>query len=326
MIDELFPDLFRLEVPLPRSPLKTLNAYLIRGRDRHLLIDTGFNRPECHEAMSGALNSLGVAGVDLDFFLTHMHADHSGLAATISGPGAVFYASEKDGLAINNTTRGPEYWTGFLRRMIPHGMSEEQITQLSELHPAILYCPSHELDFTTVGTGDMLEYGGFSLRVIEVPGHTPGHLALYEPSRKILFPGDLILGDITPNICRWPDVADSLGAYLDSLNAVEKLDIAHTLPGHRSLVRDVTARINELRAHHEKRLEEVRFLLRNGAKNAYQIASGMTWGLRGGWEDFPIQHKWFATGEALAHLDRLVALGEAEERLAVDAVVFALDV
>ena len=48
----------------------------------------------------------------------------------------------------------------------------------------------------------------------------------------------------------------------------------------------------------------------------------MTWGLRGDWENFSIQHKWFATGEALAHLDHLVVLGEAEERLVSGDAVF----
>ena len=173
MIDELFSGVFRLEIPLPHSPLKMLNAYLIRGQERHLLIDTGFNRSECHAVLSDALNSIGVNNCELDFFLTHRHADHCGLASSICGPGAIFYASAKDSTAINNTTHWPEYWTDFLRRMIPHGMNEEQITQISEIHPAILYCPSHELDFSIVGTGDILQYGGYTLTVIEVPGHTP---------------------------------------------------------------------------------------------------------------------------------------------------------
>lgn len=324
MVDEILPGILRLEIPLPRNPLKALNAYLIRGRERHLLVDTGFNRPECRDALCGALDSLGIAARDLDFFLTHMHADHSGLAATVSGPDAVFYASAADGNGINNTTRGPAYWDGVLRRMIPHGMSEEQIARMSALHPAILYCPSRELDFTVAGTGDVLRYGEYALSVIETPGHTPGHLVLYEPSRKILFSGDLILGDITPNICRWPNMADSLGQYLTSLDVVEKLDITLTLPGHRSLVRDVAARIGELREHHEKRLDEVRSLLRSGAKNAYDVASGMTWDMRGEWPDFPVQQQWFATGEALAHLDRLTALGEAEEKRTDGAVLFTL--
>ncbi len=324
MITELFPNIYRIEVPLPRNPLKMLNAYLIRGKKRHLLIDTGFNRPECLEAMNGALDSLGVARGDLDFFITHLHADHSGLVADLcESADAVIYASAKDSVSINNTTRGPSYWTGFLESMIPHGFSREQVEELSKTHPAIRYCPSHELDFTIASPGDVLEYGGYTLQVLDAKGHTPGLLVLYEPSNKLLFSSDLILGDITPNIARWPGVKDSLGDFFDSLAAIATMDVALTLPGHRSLVPDTNQRIRELYAHHGRRLDEVRRLLQEGPQQAYAIAAKMTWDMRGTWEDFAVAQKWFACGEAQSHLDRLVVLGEAEEIDRGDTVVFA---
>ena len=325
MAEELFPGIFRIEIPLPRNPLRMLNAYLVKGGPgRHLLIDTGFNRPECLEAMNAALDALGVARKDLDFFITHLHADHSGLVADLCEGGARIYASEKDGDSINKTTRGPSYWTDFLRTMIPHGFSETQVEELSTTHPAIRYCPSRELDFTVSAPGDILEYGGYRLHVLDGKGHTPGLLVLHEPENNILFSNDLILGDITPNVARWPGVADSLGDFLNSLAAVEAMDIALTLPAHRSLVHDTRGRIRELYAHHERRLDEVRRILQDGPLQGYAVAAQMTWDMRGTWEDFPVPQKWFACGEALAHLDRLVALGEAEERRKGDIVVFAL--
>ena len=47
MIEEVYKNIFRIEVPLPGTPLKSLNAYCIVGGERALLIDTGFNLPEC---------------------------------------------------------------------------------------------------------------------------------------------------------------------------------------------------------------------------------------------------------------------------------------
>jgi len=323
MTEQLFPRIYKIEIPLPRNPLKMLNAYLVRGEKRHLLIDNGFNRPECFEAMTEALDALDVDRRDLDFFLTHMHADHCGLTADLcDGGDTVIYASAKDGESINNTTRGPAYWMGFLRTMIPHGFSEEQVVELSRTHPACRFCPSHALDYTVCSPGDILEYGGYRFRVLDGKGHTPGLLALFEPSNNLLFSSDLILGDITPNITRWPGVKDSLGDFLDSLAVVEKMDISLTLPAHRSLVPDTRERIRELYAHHERRLNEVRDLLREGPQQAYAVASRMTWDMRGTWEEFPVPQKWFACGEALSHLDRLVALGEAEEVTQGDVIVF----
>ena len=208
--------------------------------------------------------------------------------------------------------------------MIPHGFSEEQVEELSKTHPAIRFCPSHELEFVTVGHGDVLEYGNYAFQVIDARGHTPGLLVLYEPVNKILFSADLILGDITPNVARWPNVKDSLGDFLNSLAAVEKMDVALTLPSHRSLVPDTNKRIHELYAHHEKRLNEVRELLKKGPQQAYDVAAQMTWDMRGTWEEFPVPQKWFACGEALSHLDRLVVLGEAKEVPQGDKIVFSL--
>ena len=47
---EIIPNLFQIPVPLPDNPLRELNAYLIRGTDRSLLIDTGFRLPPCRGA------------------------------------------------------------------------------------------------------------------------------------------------------------------------------------------------------------------------------------------------------------------------------------
>ena len=54
------PDIYNLYVPLPDNPLKNLNCYIIKTDDRSLVIDTGFNRPECLEAMTEGLKELDI--------------------------------------------------------------------------------------------------------------------------------------------------------------------------------------------------------------------------------------------------------------------------
>ncbi|MFR1234608.1 MAG: hypothetical protein ACLSCQ_15080 [Evtepia gabavorous] len=77
-------------------------------------------------------------------------------------------------------------------------------------------------------------------------------------------------------------------------------------------------RIQALLAHHRRRAAETLAIVRReGGLNAYQVASRMTWDIRAdSWADFPLNQKWFATGEALAHLEYLAEEG---------AVVRALD-
>jgi glyoxylase-like metal-dependent hydrolase (beta-lactamase superfamily II) len=77
-ISEAAPGIFRIRVPLPKNPLKELNAYFVRALSggRNLLIDTGFNRVECEEVLRGALNELDANMKNTDIFITHMHSDH----------------------------------------------------------------------------------------------------------------------------------------------------------------------------------------------------------------------------------------------------------
>lgn len=62
MIEKLHasPDVYRIRVVLPDNPLQYLNAYVIKGKSENLVIDTGFNRPECREALCRGLEDLGI--------------------------------------------------------------------------------------------------------------------------------------------------------------------------------------------------------------------------------------------------------------------------
>lgn len=71
--------------------------------------------------------------------------------------------------------------------------------------------------------GDRFSYGGYTFQAILTPGHTPGHMVLWEEAHGILLLGDHVLFDITPNITVWPSYANPLGGYLDSLALVRRL-------------------------------------------------------------------------------------------------------
>ena len=53
--EEVMKGIYRLEIPLPGSPLKAVNSYVIKGRERNLIIDTGMRRRECLDAMRAGL-------------------------------------------------------------------------------------------------------------------------------------------------------------------------------------------------------------------------------------------------------------------------------
>ena len=96
MCEEILPNLFRNKIPLPESPLKYLNSYIIKDPARSLIIDTGLNRKECLEAMQKGLDTLGINLSKSDIFITHLHADHFGLVSELATDSTNIFFSRPD--------------------------------------------------------------------------------------------------------------------------------------------------------------------------------------------------------------------------------------
>lgn len=304
MVTEVFDDIYRMEIPLPRNPLRTINSYLVRGRDRWLMIDTGMNRPECLEVMRASLEALAVDLDRTDFFVTHCHSDHIGLVSELKTGTSKVFLNPLDAAVILN----PDLWAEMAVEARTHGFPDPDTAV--EKHPGRRYLFSGHPEFTYLREGDTLPIGKYVFRCVETPGHTPGHMCLYDPEARILFSGDHILGTITPNITGWCCEGDPLGEFLESLNKIAAYDVRMILPGHRNLIPDPLRRIGELKEHHRVRMQEVTDILARGEQTAYQVASRMTWNIDcARWEDFPVPQKWFATGEALSHLLHLERTG-----------------
>jgi glyoxylase-like metal-dependent hydrolase (beta-lactamase superfamily II) len=299
MTEEILPGLYRIKIPLPESPLKYLNSYVIKSDRKNLIIDTGFNRKECFNAMKAGLGELNIDLLNCDFFITHLHADHFGLISRLAVNKSRIYFSRPDKELI-------ESWEGF-EPMIDYagenGFPEHELRNALHQHPGYKYGSDWTPDISILGDGEKITYGDYCFECVETPGHTLGHVCLYEAREKVLVAGDHILSDITPNIQCWSDRDNPLEQYLSSLEKVYRLDVALVLPGHRRFFRDHRARIDELKTHHEKRAGEILDILKKNPGSAFEVASKMTWDIRcDSWNDFPVPQKWFATGEAISHL------------------------
>nr|WP_326126987.1 MBL fold metallo-hydrolase [uncultured Oscillibacter sp.] len=314
MAERLARDLWRLEIPLEGSPLKTLNSYFIRG-ERSLLIDTGFRWDSCRAACERQLAELGADRDRMDIFVTHLHSDHSGLAPELIRPGCQILIGETDGAGVADYMEAG-CWRSLYARYVRDGFSKEETDRLQSSNPAQTAAPAVWGRYRPLRDGDTLSYGGHTLRCILTPGHTPGHMCLYEPESKWLFTGDHILFHISPNICRWEAMPDALGSYLESLRTVRDLPVDLLLPAHRRETGVLRDRADELTAHHLRRIEDAWETVRQEpGLTGYEIAGRMHWRIRSrGWEDFPLEQKFFAVGEALAHLDYLEVRGWVRRR------------
>ncbi len=322
MIEEIVANLFRIEIPLPKSPLKALNSYVIRNAERSLIVDTGWNQEECMTAMQAGLSELGVDLKKTDFFITHLHADHFGLLSDLVTDTSKIYFNQPD----VDRFRSGFLWDDFAHFARLNGYPENDLQASLQSHPGFKFRPKSDLAFSILKEGNTLSFGNYVFKCIETPGHTLGHMCLYEPSQKIFVAGDHLLNDITPNIQLWSDERDPLKEYFESLDKVYKLDIELVLPGHRSIFRNDRERIGELKQHHQKRLDEIISILEKGEKDAFQVASEMSWDIVcDSWDLFPVSQKWFATGEAIAHLKYLKEKGIIRAGMRERRRVFSLD-
>jgi len=302
MPEEVASNIYRVEIPLPAIPLKALNSYVIKGQERHLVVDCGLRRKECRVAMRAGLDALGIDLADTDFFITHFHVDHLGLVSDLATKRSRIYLNGPDAARIAMPK---------VEDALAAGFPPEEIDAAFRAHPGARYGARLPIPFSMPQDGQMITAGEYKLRCVATPGHSFGHLCLYEEEHNILFSGDHILKEITSNIQAWFDGWNPLKEYLQSLGRIGKLAVTLVLPGHGRIFTDIIARIAELKEHHAMRAKELLSVMKRGPRTAYQLASGMTWDIVcDSFERFPISQKWFATGETVAHLVFLEEMGK----------------
>ena len=322
MIEEIITNIYKIEIPLPKNPLKALNSYVIKSPERNLIIDTGWNQQECMDAMQAGLNELEIDIRKTDFFITHLHTDHLGLVSSLVTDTSTIYFNQPDGDRIKSGI----FLDDLMNFARLNGFPEDELQTISYTHPGFKYRPKENLDFYFLKEDDKLSISDYIFNCVETPGHTKGHMCLYEQSKKIFVAGDHVLSDITPNILLMSDEWDPLKAYLASLDKIYEFDIQLVLPGHRGTFTNCKERIQELKHHHQERLDEIISILGKGKKSAFQIASQMSWDISyDSWDLFPVPQKWFATGEAIAHLKYLEEKGMIRKEMPEQRIIYSLN-
>jgi glyoxylase-like metal-dependent hydrolase (beta-lactamase superfamily II) len=193
------------------------NLWLIKGRDRDLLIDTGLGVSSLRQHIATLIDKPLLA------IASHIHFDHAG--GIYEFEHRAIHAAEAEALRTGDNLEGlcsPAQ--GFVSDehfdLLPHPeFTIEQYTLRGAEPTQIL----HE--------GDVLDLGDRAFEVLHLPGHSHGCIGLYNSGSQELFSGDVIYdGDLLDELH-----CSHIPTYIASYERLQKLPIQMVYPGHYSI-------------------------------------------------------------------------------------------
>ena len=236
--------------------------YLIQG-ERNAIIDTGLSMaPENDIAI--ALESLGLTLADIHLILhTHGHVDHTGGDSYMkqAGNARIFVHSEEASQLDDRKRYFDEFFAPMVEKILGKEHIAKEWAQYTEFAGMEITVDGHLKDNDIVDLG-----GGCKLRVLHLPGHTPGSIGFYWEEEGLLFGGDSLPG--LHNDGGGLPILTDVEAYNTSLARLERLPIKYLLLAHDH--RGISSP-----SSHIKQGEAVKNYLRDCYDSANQIAEAV---------------------------------------------------
>jgi glyoxylase-like metal-dependent hydrolase (beta-lactamase superfamily II) len=286
-ISKRFPDLKVIPVPTPWA-VGRINVFLIEGREP-ALVDTGVDTEWARKHLEHGLAHFGYKMSDIrKVLLTHSHLDHYGMARHISecAGGAEVFIGARDAIKVLRHTEEEmdlynRVYEDYFRKL---GIPENLIELNSDATKGFEFFAKQVDKVTSLQDGDILEVNAFKLKALNMPGHTVGMMNYLDEEKKIMFTGDHILLNITPNpllelIPGEKQKERSLVNYLGSLERCRKLDVEMDMPGHGPLITEHLKTVNYIDTHHRRRSGAVLKILGSRDLTAYEVSRKLFPGL-----------------------------------------------
>lgn len=208
-------------------PLIRANLFLVRGRDRDLLIDSGLGigslRAELADLFERPVTAVA----------THRHYDHVGglhefEEIVIHRDDARAVTQEEQFGSLVTARYDPAY----VAMLTASGYEAPEV--LIDALPHEGYDPARYAvrpvtPTRTVSEGDVVTTGDRSFEVWHLPGHTPGEIALWEAETRTLFSGDCVYesGDLLDEL---PE--SSIADYVRSMRRLRDVPVRIVHGGH----------------------------------------------------------------------------------------------
>ena len=320
----MYKDVFQIKIDVPFQ-VKFVCCYILKIKGKNVLIDAGFNSPAWKKKFLQAINTIGLKIEDIDVcIITHNHLDHIGLIQEFkqNNPNLKIVMHNITSKILewetdkSNTEEIEKEAIRISIEMKNYGLSEEERLKIVQFFTYWSKLRSYQSPDEIVHDGDKLLN---DLEIIWTPGHSFGHICVFDAKKKYLFSGDHILSRITPHIGNFiiPDfLADEyvdynfknvLDQYLQSLDRIDKLNPKIIFPGHQEIIYNPHERINEIKEHHKNRLNEISNVIKNNPLTPRRI-SQIHFG-----EDLDEINSFMALSEVLGHLLYLENLEKIEK-------------
>ena len=294
----------RHRIPIPLERNAAVNVWLLPGEPL-TLVDTG---PRSDAALAALETGLAAADVRLEdielVLVTHHHADHAGLAATIQRrAGARVCAHEQLADYLVHLSERVAEEKEFFRGFLAEQGTPEHLRGTSTGYWRWLDASSEACVVDApLAEGGTIVAGGRTLRVLHRPGHSETDTLFVDDADGEAFVGDHLL--TTPAYAeQGPRTTRPLARYLENLQRLAREDPGTLRTGHGDDVVDVGAAVAARVAAAERRCERIAELLRGNALTAFEIAGALWPAGRVEWD--PV----IAVSEVVGHLELLVERG-----------------
>ena len=289
----------RISIPLERNA--AVNVWLLRGEPL-TLVDTGPASDDALGVLERGLAELGVRVEDLELVLiTHHHADHSGLAATIQQrAGAQVCAHEElAAYLLHFGERVAEEKDFFRSFLSDHGVPERLRGTSNGYWRWLDASWENCVVDIPVADGATVVAGSRSLRVLHRPGHSETDTLFLDEHGGESFVGDHLL--VSPAYAEFgPRTERPLGRYLDNLRLLAQADLGTLHTGHGDDVSDAAAAVATRFATAERRCDRIMELVGRAPLTAFELAR-LLWP-----EDRVERDPVLTVSEVVAHLELLV--------------------
>eukprot|EP00658_Telonema_sp_P-2_P018151 TRINITY_DN1711_c0_g1_i6.p1 TRINITY_DN1711_c0_g1~~TRINITY_DN1711_c0_g1_i6.p1 ORF type:complete len:314 (+),score=66.67 TRINITY_DN1711_c0_g1_i6:135-1076(+) len=204
------------------------NYYLLQGTTADMLVDAGMN----FLSLADHLRIAGLLDGTKPLFAigTHEHFDHAtGLKSFENIPNTQIMLGAADADPVANGDIHRTYAT----EVRTYSLSPDQYWDASPYQDAAFeaalrnFSVQARIDRRLVH-GDVLDVGEASFEVLELPGHTPGSIGLYDHHWKLLFTGDAAYAGELIDRC----MDSNKTAYRETMLYLKTIELEAALPGH----------------------------------------------------------------------------------------------